>query len=189
MNPTELNESNTFAAWQNPLNFASPRFGRALGRNLSEQTNRMELLPAHRKGGDRNGGQSQREERIPSFAGISHTREVRHRAFLSLQNQRGSGEPHSPPDSDSRSPSMSPQPASLQKEDDSDRTQSRANSGCSPDPLVRTGLGISTHSAALLCEVSSGPRGPDYDCGFCRKRQGGDHFDNESQACCHQASV
>lgn len=33
MNPTELNESNTFAAWQNPLNFASPRFGRAWGRN------------------------------------------------------------------------------------------------------------------------------------------------------------
>ena len=33
MNPTELNESNTFAAWQDPLNFASPRFGRAWGRN------------------------------------------------------------------------------------------------------------------------------------------------------------
>lgn len=76
MNPTELNESNTFAAWQNPLNFASPRFGRAWAGTQSEQTSRMEIPPARCKGRDRNGGRSQREERIPSFAGISHTREA-----------------------------------------------------------------------------------------------------------------
>ena len=30
---------------------------------------------------------------------------------------------------------------------------------------------ISAYSVAFLCEVSSGPRGPDYDCEFCRKRR------------------
>ena len=55
--------------------------------------------------------------------------------------------------------------------DVSDRSRNRANRGCSPEPVVQTMRAISAYSVALLCEVSSGPRGPDYDCDFCRKRQ------------------
>ena len=57
------------------------------------------------------------------------------------------------------------------KRDVSDRSRNRVNRSCSPAPLVRTRPAISASSVALLREVSSGPRGPDYGCDFSRKPQ------------------